>query len=123
MAGFPSHETDYLFLGDYVVRGEQSIETMCLLLAYKIKYPDNLFLLHGNHESAGMNKTYGFYHECIERYNIKVWETFTDCFNCLPIAAVIENLVFCCHSGLSPELKYVGQINKIERPVDIPTRA
>jgi len=117
--GFPP-ESNYLFLGDYVDRGSQSIETIALLLAYKIKYPENFFLLRGNHEVANVNRIYGFYDECKRRYNIKLWKTFTDCFNCMPVAAVIADKIFCCHGGLSPDLQSMEQIRRIMRPTDVP---
>ncbi|PFX15479.1 Serine/threonine-protein phosphatase PP1-beta catalytic subunit [Stylophora pistillata] len=117
--GFPP-EANYLFLGDYVDRGKQSLETICLLLAYKIKYPENFFLLRGNHECASINRIYGFYDECKRRYNIKLWKTFTDCFNCLPIAAIVDEKIFCCHGGLSPDLQSMEQIRRIMRPTDVP---
>jgi len=117
--GFPP-DANYLFLGDYVDRGKQSLETICLLLAYKIKYPENFFLLRGNHECASINRIYGFYDECKRRFSIKLWKTFTDCFNCLPIAAIIDEKVFCVHGGLSPELHSMDQIRRIPRPTDVP---
>jgi serine/threonine-protein phosphatase PP1 catalytic subunit len=117
--GFPP-ESNYLFLGDYVDRGKQSLETICLLLAYKIKYPENFFLLRGNHECASINRTDGFYDECKRRYNIKLWKTFTDCFNCLPVAAILDEKIFCCHGGLSPDLQSMEQIRRIMRPTDVP---
>ncbi|GER49585.1 serine/threonine-protein phosphatase PP1 [Striga asiatica] len=90
--GFPP-EANYLFLGDYVDRGKQSLESICLLLAYKIKYPENFFLLRGNHEY---------------------------CFNCLPVAALIDEKILCMHGGLSPDLTDMDQIRNLPRPTDIP---
>ncbi|CAK5274543.1 unnamed protein product [Mycena citricolor] len=115
--GFPP-EANYLFLGDYVDRGKQSLETICLLLAYKIKYPENFFILRGNHECACINRIYGFYDECKRRYNIKLWKTFTDCFNCLPIAAIIDDKIFTMHGGLSPDLQSMEQIRRILKPAE-----
>ncbi|THF94376.1 hypothetical protein TEA_029359 [Camellia sinensis var. sinensis] len=117
--GYPP-EANYLFLGDYVDRGKQSIETICLLLAYKIKYKENFFLLRGNHECASINRIYGFYDECKRRFNVRVWKTFTDCFNCLPVAALIDEKILCMHGGLSPDLRNLDQIRNIARPVDVP---
>ena len=117
--GFPP-ESNYLFLGDYVDRGKQSLETICLLLAYKIKYPENFFLLRGNHECASINRIYGFYDECKRRYSIKLWKTFTDCFNCLPVSAVVDEKIICMHGGLSPDLQRLDQISRIMRPTDVP---
>ncbi|KAG5248403.1 SERINE/THREONINE PROTEIN PHOSPHATASE [Salix viminalis] len=117
--GFPP-DSNYLFLGDYVDRGKQSIETICLLLAYKIKFPDNFFLLRGNHECASINRIYGFYDECKRRFSVRLWKTFTGCFNCLPVAAVVDDKILCMHGGLSPEMESLDQIRAIERPVDVP---
>lgn len=117
--GYPPTE-NYLFLGDYVDRGKQSIETICLLMAYKIKYPENFFLLRGNHECASINRIYGFYDECKRRFNVRLWKIFTDCFNCLPIAAIIDEKIFCMHGGLSPDLKDLDDIRNMPRPTDVP---
>eukprot|EP00250_Pteridium_aquilinum_P018455 c24094_g1_i1 orf=310-1284(-) len=113
-------QANYLFLGDYVDRGKQSLETICLLLAYKIKYPENFFLLRGNHECASINRIYGFYDECKRRFNVRLWKVFTDCFNCLPVAALIDEKILCMHGGLSPELNNLDQIRALTRPTDVP---
>ncbi|GEM12746.1 serine/threonine protein phosphatase [Rhodotorula toruloides] len=140
MCGFPPN-ANYLFLGDYVDRGKQSLETILLLLCYKVKYPENFFLLRGNHECANVTRglfrvfllsgltrvpdasyapVYGFYDECKRRCNIKVWKTFIDVFNCLPIAAVVASKIFCVHGGLSPSLSSMDDIRRISRPTDVP---
>ena len=117
--GYPG-EYNYLFLGDYVDRGKQSLETVCLLLCYKIKYPDKVTLLRGNHESSVTNRIYGFYDECKRRYNVRLWRSFTDLFNWLPVAAIIDEKILCMHGGLSPELKNIQSVQEISRPTDIP---
>ncbi|GAB6030193.1 serine/threonine protein phosphatase Sds21 [Chamberlinius hualienensis] len=117
--GYPP-DANYLFLGDYVDRGRQSIETICLLLAYKIKYPENFFLLRGNHECPSVSKVYGFYEECKRRYNIKLWYAFMNCFTYLPVAAIIDERIFCCHGGLSKHLTSMDQIMKMPRQREIP---
>ncbi|KAJ5609806.1 hypothetical protein N7528_010373 [Penicillium herquei] len=119
MCGFPP-ASNYLFLGDYVDRGKQSLETILLLLCYKLKYPENFFLLRGNHECANVTRVYGFYDECKRRCNIKVWKTFVDTFNCLPIAAIVAGKIFCVHGGLSPSLSHMDDIRGIARPTDVP---
>lgn len=117
--GFPP-ESNYLFLGNYVDFGEQSIETICLLLAYKVLYPENFFILRGIHECMAVNCDYGFLSECCRRYNVGLWNSFCDVFNCLPAAAIIENSIFCMSSGLSPDHISMEQIRRMRRPVDVP---
>jgi len=117
--GFPP-QANYLFLGDYVDRGKQSLEVICLLLCYKIQYPNNFFLLRGNHEAAGINRIYGFYDECKRRYSIKLWKTFSDVFNCLPVSALVDEKILCMHGGLSPEIESLQQIADLSRPCDVP---
>jgi serine/threonine-protein phosphatase PP1 catalytic subunit len=113
---------DYLFLGDYVDRGHNSIEVFTFLLALKIKYPAHIWLLRGNHETQNISKLYGFYDECVERYRSELWDRFTDVFMWLPIAAIVGGRMFCVHGGLSPDLQDLTQISKLARPLEIPSR-
>lgn len=119
LCGHPSR-TNYLFIGDYVDRGRYGIETVCLLFAYKLKYPDRFFLLRGNHECASINRLYGFYDECKRRFNVKLWKLFNEAFNTLPVACIVDDRIFCCHGGLSPDLRTVDQIRSIVRPCEVP---
>ena len=100
-----------LFIGDYVDRGKQSIETVCLMLAFKCKYPENFFMLRGNHESQSINRMYGFYDEVKRRYSVKVWKEFGLVFNVLPASAVVDDRILCMHGGLSPDLNDLEVIN------------
>ena len=94
---------------------------MVLLLCYKILCPDKVFLLRGNHECGPISRIYGFYDEVKRRFNVKLWKTFCDVFNALPLAAVIEAKVFCVHAGLSPEIMSdVAVVSKVKRPCDVP---
>ncbi|PYI33801.1 hypothetical protein BP00DRAFT_444180 [Aspergillus indologenus CBS 114.80] len=119
LCGFPP-AANYLFLGDYVDRGKQSLESILLLLCYKLRYPANFFLLRGNHECANVTRVYGFYDECKRRSTIKTWKTFIDVFNCMPVAAIVAGKVFCVHGGLSPSLSDMEDIRGIARPTDVP---
>ncbi len=118
--GWPeqAQKHNFLFLGDYVDRGRHSIETISLLLAFMIKYSGRITLLRGNHECASINRIYGFYDDCKRRYSIKLWKSFTDCFEWLPVAAVVANKIFCVHGGLSPRLQTLQQLESLERPAD-----
>ena len=119
MCGFPPN-SNFLFLGDYVDRGKQSLETILLLLCYKLRFPENFFLLRGNHECANVTRVYGFYDECKRRCTVKVWKTFIDTFNTIPIAAIVAGKIFCVHGGLSPSLQHMDDIRNIARPTDVP---
>eukprot|EP01080_Neovahlkampfia_damariscottae_P007193 gene7193-11509_t len=114
-------ETNYLFLGDFVDRGFYSVETFLLLLALKVRYPDRITLIRGNHESRQITQVYGFYDECLRKYgSVNVWRYCTEVFDYMSLSAVIENEVFCVHGGLSPSVSSLDQIRKIDRKQEVP---
>ncbi|XP_043719421.1 serine/threonine-protein phosphatase BSL3-like isoform X1 [Telopea speciosissima] len=112
---------DYLFLGDYVDRGQHSLETITLLLALKVEYPHNVHLIRGNHEAADINALFGFRIECIERMGerdgIWAWHRINRLFNWLPLAALIEKKIICMHGGIGRSINHVEQIENIQRPI------
>ncbi|BFI43553.1 protein phosphatase [Marchantia polymorpha subsp. ruderalis] len=112
---------DYLFLGDYVDRGQHSLETITLLLALKIEYPNNVHLIRGNHEAADINALFGFRIECIERMGEKegiwAWQRINSLFNWLPLAALIEKKIICMHGGIGRSINHVEQIEALQRPI------
>ncbi|TPX38035.1 hypothetical protein SmJEL517_g00042 [Synchytrium microbalum] len=116
-----SPNTNYVFLGDYVDRGYFSVETITLLTCLKLRYPSRVTLVRGNHECRTVTQTYGFYAECIRKYgNANVWSYFTDMFDYLVLAVIIEDAIFGVHGGLSPSIHTIDQIRIIDRFREIP---
>lgn len=113
--------TSYIFMGDFVDRGHNSVETFQLLLCLKARYPENITLLRGNHESRQITQVYGFYEECVKKYgNANPWKYCVEVFDYLNLAALVDNRIFCVHGGLSPILRTIDQIQVIERLQEIP---
>ncbi|KAF1794632.1 Serine-threonine protein phosphatase, N-terminal [Phytophthora cactorum] len=97
--GFP--RTPTTCFSDYVDRGKQSLETICLLLAYKIKYPENFFILRAPLQHQALEDLHGL-------------------LQLPPVAAIVDEKIFCMHGGLSPELSQMEQIKRFVRPTDVP---
>jgi diadenosine tetraphosphatase ApaH/serine/threonine PP2A family protein phosphatase len=113
-------EVTYLFLGDYVDRGYQSLETFAFLAFLKVKYPQNVYLLRGNHESRQVNQMYGLFNDCMQLYgHAGIWFLLNDVFDYLPIAAVVDRRIFCVHGGLSPKIALIEQISTLDRKKEI----
>lgn len=114
-------DINYVFLGDYVDRGLKSVETILYLLALKVKYPERITLIRGNHECRGITQQYGFYDECVRKYgSLNVWKECTQVFDYMTISALIDNRIFCVHGGLSPKIKMINDIQQIDRKQEIP---
>lgn len=105
------------FPGDFVDRGFYSVETFLLLLAFKVRYPDRITLIRGNHESRQITQVYGFYDECHRKYgSANVWRYCCEVFDYLALAAVIDGQVLCVHGGLSPNVDSIDQVGRTKAP-------
>eukprot|EP00744_Colponema_vietnamica_P005494 GILI01008047.1.p1 GENE.GILI01008047.1~~GILI01008047.1.p1 ORF type:complete len:494 (-),score=129.59 GILI01008047.1:556-2037(-) len=108
----------YLFLGDYVDRGPQGVEVITLLLALKVEYPNNVFMIRGNHEDAQVSRLYGFLTECKNKLEPSSWGMFSEVFCNIPLGATVEcetGSFFCCHGGLSPNVDSIEALQFLNR--------
>ena len=122
MTGLPP-DNKLLFMGDYVDRGQNSIEVCALLFAMKIMFPNSVYILRGNHECPDVNILYGLYNECEMRFGSEakmVFNKINEVLCGLPLCAVINEKIFCVHGGISPHLKTLDDIRKINRFGKIP---
>ena len=111
----------YIFMGDFVDRGYNSLETLTLLLLLKARWPDRVTLLRGNHESRQVTLIYGFWDECQKKYgSTEAWRSCTEVFDYLNIAALVDGRVFCVHGGLSPQARSIDVLRCIQRRQEIP---
>eukprot|EP01054_Gregarina_sp_Poly1_P002751 Gregarina_sp_Poly_1__2750@NODE_1761_length_3386_cov_65_622175_g1150_i0_p1_GENE_NODE_1761_length_3386_cov_65_622175_g1150_i0NODE_1761_length_3386_cov_65_622175_g1150_i0_p1_ORF_typecomplete_len490_score43_99Metallophos/PF00149_28/1_4e36Metallophos_2/PF12850_7/0_00038_NODE_1761_length_3386_cov_65_622175_g1150_i0691472 len=116
---------DYLFLGDFVDRGTNSLEVICLLLALKLKYPRQVHLIRGNHEDAAINGCYGFKDECKRRLHEdpdnpdSCWVKFNQLFEYLPVGALIEDRILCIHGGIGGSIHKISDIADLKRPLQV----
>jgi serine/threonine-protein phosphatase PP1 catalytic subunit len=114
---------NYLFLGDYAGRYEQSIECLVALFAYRLYMPSNFFLLRGCHETLALARAYQLREQLSDFFHSsRAWIEACETFTALPYAAVVDEKIFCLHGGLSPYLQSLDQINRIPRPLDAADR-
>jgi len=121
--GRPASEgKKFVFLGDYVDKGPDSVELTALLMCLKILNSKTVFLIRGNHEVQSTNSRYGFHEECLKKLDQLCYESFNECFKYFPLAATINSKFFCCHAGIGPDLNTLEDIKKLRKPLEVPKK-
>ncbi|XP_067279353.1 serine/threonine-protein phosphatase with EF-hands 2-like [Pseudorasbora parva] len=115
--GFPSAETPYVFNGDFVDRGKESMEVLLVLFAFLLLYPHDVHLNRGNHEDHIVNLRYGFTKEVLGKYQVHgkmILKLLQKIFSCLPLATVIDQKVLILHGGISDktDLSLIGRLDR-----------
>lgn len=116
---------NYLFLGDMINLGKQSLEVICLLLAFKIRFPDEFFLIRGHHEDKKMARIFGLGDECFTKFKEdiddkeSVFQKLCELFEVMPVAAELEQEILCVHGGIGVTLNKLEEIDELKRPLDV----
>ena len=111
----------FLFLGDYVDRGDYPVETFLYLCCRKLLDPDNFFMIRGNHETTSVNDIYGLKECCMSvYYSNTLFIRMNEVFQSIPIAAVVNKKIFCVHAGISMTHTTLEEISMIDRFCEIP---
>jgi serine/threonine-protein phosphatase 2B catalytic subunit len=107
--------TKYLFLGDFVDRGSFSIEVLILLFSVKLNYPNTVYFLRGNHECRQMTSFFNFRDECKYKYDQDIYDILMDCFDLIPLCCIVNGKFLAVHGGISPELKTIDDLKRMDR--------
>ena len=121
LAGSPK-ANKYLFLGDYVDRGSFSVEVVLVLYALKLNFPSSVYMLRGNHESRQLTSFFNFRNEVLSKYDQDLYDRFMESFDCMPLACIVNQKFFCVHGGISPSIRYLKDLQSIDRKVEVPNR-
>jgi len=115
ISGEPDGLKTFIFLGDYVDRGDHSLEVILLLFVYKIQFPNKVILLRGNHEIKNINRIYGFHDEVLLKYgSLHLWNIINEVFSYLSVGCIVDSKYFCIHGGISPRLN-LGKLESLDR--------
>ncbi len=108
-------------MGDYVDRGMFSMEVVILLFAIKMNFPESFVLLRGNHECRNMTQHFTFREECLKKFDEEVYTAIMEAFDAMPLGAIVNHKYFAVHGGISPDLKKLDSLEKLNRFQEPPT--